>query len=232
MMLLKQSTQVLVPMGPFVDATDGATLETAISWATGEANIIKQGGAGLVDIGTNTWSSHLGGGYYNVTLTASNTDTLGMLVVEGHDAAARPVRREFMVVPANVYDSFVLGTDLLDVNTSQLNGNAASGFLSGTTLINADVQKINNNDSAADNLASGALALVTGTVQTGSSTTVVTTNLTETTNDHYNGRTVTFTGGALSGQATTISDYSGSTKNLTVVALTEAPTNGDTFVIS
>lgn len=232
MMFLKQSTQVKVPMGPFVDATDGATLETAIAWATTEANIIKHDGSAVVDIGTNTWSSHLGGGYYNVTLTASNTDTLGMLVVEGHDSAARPVRREFMVIPANIYDSLIGGTDYLQTDVLQINGNASSGFLTGTDHLKADVQQINASATAADNLSQGALGLVTGTVQTSSTTTVITTNLTETTNDHYNGRTITFTSGALAGQSSTVSDYSGSSKNLTVTALTEAPTNGDTFVLS
>lgn len=232
MNILKQSTQVKVPMGPFVDATDGGTLETSISFATTEANIIKHDAPAVVDIGVNAWSSHLGGGYYNVTLTASNTDTLGMLVVEAHDTAARPVRREFMVVPANIYDSLILGTDYAQVDVIQINGNASSGFLTGTDHLKADVQQINASTAAADNLSQGALALVTATAQTNSTTTVVKTNLTEATNDHYNGRTLTFTSGSLTGQSTTISDYSGSSKDLTVVALTEAPSNGDTFVIS
>lgn len=232
MNILKQSTQIKVPMGPFVDATDGSTLETSITFATTEANVIKHDASAVVDIGVNTWSSHLGGGYYNVTLTASNTDTLGMLVVEAHDTAARPVRREFMVVPANIYDSLILGTDYLQADVIQINGNASSGFLTGTDHLKADVQQINASTAAADNLSQGALALVTATAQTSSTTTVVKTNLTEATNDHYNGRTLTFTSGSLAGQSTTISDYSGSSKDLTVVALTEAPSNGDTFVIS
>ena len=172
-MFLKQNTQVKVPMGPFVDASDGATLEAAIAWATTEANIIKHDGSAVEDIGTNTWSAHLGGGYYNVTLTASNTDTLGMLVVVGHDAAARPVRREFMVLPANVYDSLVLGTDLLDANTSEINGEAASGFLSGTDHLKSDVQKVNGSTGAADNLGASALGIVSSTCATGSTTTTV-----------------------------------------------------------
>lgn len=232
MNILKQSTSVKIPMGPFVDATDGFTLETAIAFASTEANVIKQDGSAVVDVGANTWSSHLGGGYYNLTLTTSNTDTLGMLVVEAHDTAARPVRREFMVVPPNIYNSLVLGTDYQDVNVHEINGNAASGFLSGTDHLVADLQKINGSASAADNLGEGAKALVTGTVSTSSTTTVITTNLTEATNDHYNGRTITFVTGALAGQSATINDYSGSSKNLTVTQLTEAPSNGDTFVIS
>lgn len=231
MRLLKQSTAIKVPVGPCVDATDGFTLETAISWATTEAYLMKHDAAALTDIGVNTWSSHLGGGVYNVSLTASNTDTLGLLSIHAHDAAMRPVRSDFTVVPANVYDSLVLGTDYLDANVHQINGNASSGFLTGTDHLKADVQQINANTTAADNLQKSALGIVSGTVSTGSTTTIVTTNLSETTNDHYNGRTIVFTSGNLAGQAATVSDYSGSNGQLTVTTLTEAPANTDLFVI-
>jgi len=69
------------------------------------------------------------------------------------------------------------------------------------------------------------------TVQTGSTTTVIETNLTEATNDHYNGRSVIFITGALARQGGTISDYDGATKRITISALTEAPANGDRAII-
>jgi len=63
-------------------------------------------------------------------------------------------------------------------------------------------------------------------------TTAFVTNLTEETDDHYNGGVVLFTSGALVGQARRISDYDGATKAITVSpALTEAPGDGDTFLI-
>lgn len=231
-MFLKQNTQTIVPMGPFVDATDGGTLETAIAFASGEANVIKHGAASVTDIGTNTWSAHLGGGYYNVTLTANNLNTLGMLVVEAHDTAARPVRREFMVIPGDVYDALVGGSILLPVNADEIDGNATSGMLSGTTSLRSDAVSIAGNSAAADNLSAGSRGLVIVTIGTGSSVTNIKTGLTEGTNDHYNGRTLTFITGTLAGQSTSITDYSGSSHDLTVVALTEAPVNGDIAVIN
>jgi hypothetical protein len=42
---------------------------------------------------------------------------------------------------------------------------------------------------------------------------------------------IVFTSGALANQATTITDYVGSTKTVTVTALTEAPANGVSLVI-
>lgn len=58
------------------------------------------------------------------------------------------------------------------------------------------------------------------------------TDLSEATNDHYNGAFVVFYSGALAGQSRKISDYDGTTKVLAVAAaFTEAPAAGDDFLI-
>jgi hypothetical protein len=99
--------------------------------------------------------------------------------------------------------------------------------------VSANMTQISGSSSAADKLEEGALTLVTGAAVTGTlSTTQMTTDLTEATDNHYNGRLLTFRGGALDGQQTDITDYDGSTKLLTFTALTESPGNGQAFVIS
>ncbi|MBA7621510.1 hypothetical protein ES703_28874 [subsurface metagenome] len=65
----------------------------------------------------------------------------------------------------------------------------------------------------------------------GNSTTQFKTNLTEVTNDHYNGRVVLWVTGALTGQATDVTDYDGVNKILLVTAMTEIPAPTDTFVL-
>lgn len=86
--------------------------------------------------------------------------------------------------------------------------------------------------AAATKLALSASTIVTGAAIAGTlSTTAMTTNLTEATNDHYNGRIIIWTSGVLKDQATDITDYNGATKMLTYTAITEAPTAADTFVI-
>ena len=86
--------------------------------------------------------------------------------------------------------------------------------------------------AAATKLALGAGTVVSGAAATGTlSTTQMTTNLTEATNDHYNGRIIIWTSGVLEDQATDITDYDGATKKLTYTATTEAPSDGDTFII-
>jgi hypothetical protein len=125
--LLKQSTQTNVRVGPFVDATNGVTPETGVTLSSADqAELLKEGSGATVDISGATWAAITGvGGWYDLTLTTSHTDTLGKLVVIVQDeSVCLPVWKEYMVVPANVYDSLVSGTDLLDVNTSQLGGTA------------------------------------------------------------------------------------------------------------
>ena len=95
-----------------------------------------------------------------------------------------------------------------------------------------DVGALGGDTAALANLAESAGTMVTGAAVTGTlSTTVMTTDLTEATDDHYNGRVIIWTSGALVNQATDITDYNGTTKALTYTATTEAPSNGDTFII-
>lgn len=86
--------------------------------------------------------------------------------------------------------------------------------------------------AAAAKLALSAATIVSGAAAAGTlSTTAMTTNLTESTDDHYNGRIIIWTSGVLQNQATDITDYNGTTKVLTYTAVTEAPSALDTFII-
>lgn len=102
-----------------------------------------------------------------------------------------------------------------------------------------NVMQINTSGVAALRLALSAAQIIPGTVDTATNTHTPTTtefqadDITEATDDHYNGRIVIFTSGALTGQATTITDYTavGGIGQFTVTALTEAPANNNTFII-
>lgn len=69
---------------------------------------------------------------------------------------------------------------------------------------------------------------VTGTL----STTQATTNLTEATNNHYNGKTITPLTGAAAGQSKGVTGYDGTSKMLTYGTMTDAMANGDWFMLS
>lgn len=215
MRLLKQSTATTLLLGPFVDDKDGATAETALTISQSDVLLWKEGGTTAAQKNDATSCTHRSNGLYTCPVDATDTGTLGTLVVSVAESGALPVRLDYLVVPANVYDSFVGGTDKLQVDVDEIDGEA----------------------SGATNLAASTSTMLTGTVDsTGHSPTTTefeADDVTEATADHYNGRVILFTSGALLRQARRINDYSleSGRGHFTVDALTEAPANNDTFVI-
>jgi hypothetical protein len=210
MQYLKLSTaSQTVILGPFVDDTDGKTAETGLTIANTDVKVVKHAGTSQTNKNSGG-ATHIASGYYYATLDATDTNTAGRLDIQVNMSGALPVWKEFMVLPAVVYDSLVGGTDTLEVDILQIGGNA----------------------TAATNLYRAASGIVVAQAVTGSlAIGAFTTNLTEATNDHYIGRQVVFVSGVLSGQATNITDYDGTTKTLTVADMTDAPANLDYFVI-
>ncbi len=98
--------------------------------------------------------------------------------------------------------------------------------------VDCNVQTLSGSTEGVAGLGKSAGTIVTGAAEAGTlSTTEMTTDLTEATNDHYNGRIVIWTSGVLKNQASDITDYVGATGKLTYTAVTEAPSAADTFVI-
>lgn len=96
----------------------------------------------------------------------------------------------------------------------------------------ADVKQIDNSATSADNLEHSTAVIVQGTATaTTLTTTHMSTDLTETTDNHYAGRLIIWTSGALQNQAALITSYSGTTKTLGYTTTTDAPAENDTFVI-
>ena len=123
----------------------------------------------------------------------------------------------------------------IETDTQDIQSRLPAALVSGK--MDSDAVAISGSTAAADNLQASAEVIVTGTVShnnTAATTTVFySDDITEATADHYNGRIVIFTSGALQYQATDITDYeldSGEGK-FTVTALTEAPADNVTFVI-
>jgi hypothetical protein len=120
MRLLKQSTAKILRMGPFVDSTDGVTAETGLTIARANIRISKNGGAFDQTSESSPTTTHDENGWYQVPLTTTDTGTLGPLTVAVAMSGALPVWEHFMVLPANVYDSLVSGSDYLDVEAPTL----------------------------------------------------------------------------------------------------------------
>jgi hypothetical protein len=216
MRLLKQSTATTLLIGPFLDATDGVTAETALTISQADVLLWKEGGTTLAQKNESTAATHRSNGLYTCPVNTTDTNTLGTLIVSVAESGALPIRQDYLVVPANIYDSWVLGTDLQQVDVDQLDGSAAN----------------------LTKLERHAATLTTGTSDntgfTATTTIFDSDDITEATADHFIGKVVSFNSGALAGQSTVITDYAltSGRGRFTVEALTEAVPNDSTFVIS
>ena len=164
---LKQSTSVVISFGPFLDKTDGVTEETGLVSALDHAStgikLSKNGGALTIRHATVTATTYDAYGMYRVTLDTTDTNSLGTLRVAFNEAATcLPVWQDFMVLPANIYDSLVGGSDLLDVSVTQILGTAVS------TPATAGVLDVNVKNAGNTAWASGAI--VAGAIATGAIT--------------------------------------------------------------
>ena len=115
--LLRQSAATTVTLGPFLDETDGKTAETGMT-LTSDTLKLSKNGAVFAQKGNADTAAHDSDGWYRVGLSTTDTGTLGRLMLMCHESGALPVWREFKVVPSNVYDSLIGGTDDLDVQVS------------------------------------------------------------------------------------------------------------------
>jgi len=180
------------------------TNELQTDWTDGGRldNILDAAGAA-----GDPWSTALPGAY--------GAGTAGKIVGDNIDAVLSNIEAD---------------TQSIEADTQDIQSRLPAALIGGR--MDSDVEAINNNTAAADNLSKSAQGVVSATAVTGTlTTTTMTTNLTEVTDDHYIGRVIVFITGALAGQATNITDYDGGTKLLTFTALTEAPSNSDEFVI-
>jgi hypothetical protein len=119
---LKQSTASQeVPLGPFVDSTDGSTAETGLTIANTDIKIWVNGATSLANKNSGG-GTHMAQGVYSAVLDATDTATLGPLVIFVQVAGALPVRLECVVLNAVNYDSAIAGTDFLQVDAVQFAG--------------------------------------------------------------------------------------------------------------
>jgi DNA-binding winged helix-turn-helix (wHTH) protein len=153
--LLKQSTAATIKLGPFVDATDGVTVEDGLTIAQADIRLSKNGGD-ISQSNNATGATHDELGYYDVPLDATDTGTLGRLKIMVSVSGALPVWDEYMVVPANVYDAFVGGTTKLDVNTATIANGAITAAAIASDAIDADALKADAVTEIQSGLATSA----------------------------------------------------------------------------
>lgn len=160
--ILRQATSADVPIGPFVDQTDGFTAEGALTLTQLDIRLKKNAAAWAQKNAAQTLT-HEENGYYEVTLDATDTDTLGLLRLAVNESGALPVFEDFLVVPANVYDSF-FSTDLLQTDLTQWLGGAPNALVS--SRVDASVGAMASNTLTAAATAADYLAEVNAEVDT------------------------------------------------------------------
>jgi hypothetical protein len=144
MRFLKQNTATRVTVGPFLDATDAKTPELALRAASEHITfVVDDAGvptlvidaAATASAGNNDFVhiTNDNAGYYDLELTAAQTNYVGRAALSVTwistsplGAEHLPVFHEFMIMPANVYDSF-FGTDVLYVDVQEINSAEVTG---------------------------------------------------------------------------------------------------------
>lgn len=139
MIFLRQSTASQeVPLGRFVDSTDGNTEETALTIANTDIKVWKTGATTLASKNSGG-ATHIANGEYYAVFDATDTDTIGPMKITIHVSGALYVQVWATVLDEAVYDA-LFGTTALATAT---NITAATGIvLSGVTHTGAVIPTV------------------------------------------------------------------------------------------
>jgi hypothetical protein len=172
---LKQSTASQeILLGPFLDATDGDTAMTGLTIANTDIKLWKTGATTLANKNSGG-ATHISGGLYYAVLDATDTDTLGALIINVHVATGLAVRVECCVLAANVYDSLIGATDTLQVETTSLANNVITTAAINDGAITA--AKIASDAITAAKIAADAVTEIQNGLATSAGLTAATANL-------------------------------------------------------
>ena len=170
MPFLRQSTTQTIRFGPFLDATDGVTEETGLTITQALRRISKDGGAFAQSNHTGN-SVHDSDGWYSDDLNATDTNTVGELILNIQDPANHlPVFMRYWVLEEAIYDAlFGASAAGFDGNQDVTVGGTAAGAIVaasfGAGAINAAAiasdaitnAKIANNAIGATEIATDAI---------------------------------------------------------------------------
>lgn len=148
-LILKQSTAVDVMMGCFVDDTDGKTPETALTISQADVQLMKNGGAAAQKNDT-TAATHRVNGHYSVPLNATDTNTVGGLLISINESGALPVWKDCQVVEEAVYDALYAASATGPVVASDLPANFGDMAITAST---GRVTVGTNNDKTGYNIS-------------------------------------------------------------------------------
>ena len=170
-MFLRQSTSQTIRFGPFLDDTDFKTAETGLTVAQADRQLSKDGGAFAQSNHTGN-STHDTDGWYSDDLDATDTNTVGELILQVVVAGALPVWVRYWVIEEAVYDA-MYGASAAGPLQSTTAGRTLDVTAGGTAGI--DWGNVENPTTAVDlsatdiQLADTVTTLTGHTAQTGDS---------------------------------------------------------------
>lgn len=131
-MWAKQSTAATLIVGPILDSA-GAEYTSAV---IGDLSISKNGGT-LTALAAAATLTHIANGQYTLVMTTGNLDTLGRLQITCNKSTYQMPPIGLNIVPAMVFDSMVLGTDVLQSDVTEFGGTAGT-FAAGIPTVVLD----------------------------------------------------------------------------------------------
>ncbi len=256
-MSLKKNVASQVLTFDLVNATTGAALTGASVTTKTTLDGTQSAGAGTVtEMGTGQYKyvptqGETNGTSVGFSFTASNAVPVNLhcfTVATADQTLAADMASSFTTVNASLTTiGGYIDTEVAAIKAKTDNLPAAPAAVADipTAAIIADAvydEAISGHTTAGtygDKLGAHLKAVLKAIIGTGSTTTAVVLNSTtgvegaapSSVDDFYMGRVIVFTSGAMAGEATSISSYTGSTKTCTVVALTDSAIAGVTAVI-
>lgn len=151
-----------VPLGPFVDSTDGNTAETGLSIANTDIKLQKSGATTQADKNSGG-ATHIATGDYYAVLDATDTDTAGNLRIKVHVSGALPVWLDCLVVTTAVYDrdyasgaTGIIGTAQTGDSFARLGAPAGASVSADIVVLDNFVDDLESRLGTPSNLGGGA----------------------------------------------------------------------------
>lgn len=218
-----------IPLGHFLDSTDGNTEETGLTIANTDIKLWKSGATTLANKNSGG-ATHISNGIYYATLDATDTNTYGPLVVFVHVAGGLAVKVECVVMEANAYDALyaALGTGYVEADARLISGDATAAnncesFFDGTGY------------AGTNNVIPTVTTLTGHTAQTGDSFARIGANGSGLSNIDLPNQTMDITGditGNLSGSVGSVTGAVGSVTGAVGSVTGHTNQTGDTFALA
>lgn len=162
-MFLRQNTAQVIKVGPFLDSTDGVTPETGLTLTNTDFRLSKDGG-NLASSSTGS-ATHDEVGLYDKTLSTTDTNTVGELVVHVNESGALPVQHRYWVLEEAVYDAY-FGASAAGYVSSQVVASvtgavgSVTGSVGSVAANGISATSIASNAITSSKIASGAISYV------------------------------------------------------------------------